>query len=378
MRGAFISAILILVSMIIGAGMFGLPFAFAEAGFWIGTCILIVVTAMMIVLHLAYAEIVRLTPGSHRLPGYAEMYLGSIPGTCAKISALLGVGGTLIAYLILGSVFLQNIFHAGGITISSASAVALLAGFSCCVSAFPLQRETRINSALSLFLLIFLIIFVALLLPHIEARHLESIDLKSALSPYGILVFALSGANVIPELVILLKRNKNLIRQAIIVGTLLPASLYFLFTLGVVGAVGRGTSKDAISSLALVWGGGAVWWGSVIGLLAVLTSHILLTDYFQAVFRFDFHIPKTRAWWFGIVLPVGGYFLGLRDFIRIIGVTGAFMLGFEALLLIGILHRMQRQRHTTLSWRSYMWKIAMVGMIWIGAGYEILRIINFL
>ena len=71
-----IEAVLILTGMIIGVGMFGIPFSFSVSGFWLGAAELVVLAAIVTVIHRLYGEIVLATPTLHRVPGYVREYLG--------------------------------------------------------------------------------------------------------------------------------------------------------------------------------------------------------------------------------------------------------------------------------------------------------------
>jgi len=72
----FLLAVATLVGTILGVGMFGLPFVVIEAG-WRGTLVIgVLVFAVVLICHLAYAHVVALTASRARLPGYAGLWLG--------------------------------------------------------------------------------------------------------------------------------------------------------------------------------------------------------------------------------------------------------------------------------------------------------------
>ena len=70
-----IQAVLMLSGMIIGVGMFAIPFSFSTAGFWLGTLELCVLALAILAVHLCYAEVVLHTNERHRLPGYVRRYM---------------------------------------------------------------------------------------------------------------------------------------------------------------------------------------------------------------------------------------------------------------------------------------------------------------
>ena len=109
----FLEGVFVLSGMIIGVGMFAIPFSFAAAGFWLGAAELVVLTCIVVILHLLYGEIVLATPEFHRMPGYVRVYLGRRAETVSWASTIFGITGTLLAYLIAGSLFLHSLWSGG-------------------------------------------------------------------------------------------------------------------------------------------------------------------------------------------------------------------------------------------------------------------------
>lgn len=366
----FFGAVLILSGMIIGVGMFGIPFSFVKAGFWLGAAELLILSGVVLVFHLLYGEIVLKTPEKHRLPGYIKIYLGGTAARFAWASALFGITGTLLAYLVLGSVFLRNIFMALP-EISEFWWALILASAGGAVTFFSLKKEALINGVVTL-LLVFLILFLSfLLLPQVKSANLQGLDFKNVFLPYGVLLFALSGGVVIPDLVTFLGGGQGRVRAAIGLGTLLPAILYFLFALAVVGVLGSQVSPEAIQSLAGVGIPNLVLAGSLIGFLAVFTSLLVLSSSFQALLELDLKLPKRLAWLLGSLLPLAFYFLGFKNFIAIIGAVGAIAVGVDSALIVASYLRLKKKEGYDLGWFSYLWSWGIYTMIVVGAVYYI-------
>ena len=68
----------ILSGVIIGAGMFALPFIFESVGLATGFFYLAFFAAALILVYLVYADLVVRTPGKHRFVGYARIYFGDL------------------------------------------------------------------------------------------------------------------------------------------------------------------------------------------------------------------------------------------------------------------------------------------------------------
>lgn len=356
--------------MIIGAGMFGIPFSFAEAGFWLGTLELVVITGIILIFHLLYGDIVLAGHEFHRMPGYMRLYLGRFGGIAAWASALFGISGTLLAYTLLGSLFLRNIFS-GTLPLAESWWAYGLIGIVALTTAFPVRREALINGVLTALLVLFIIFLVVFLLPHVRVEHTSGFNPGSFFAPYGVLLFALSGGIVIPDLITILGRERTRARAAIMIGTLLPAVLYFLFAFVVVGVLGDAVSPDAISGLMPVVGHSITLLGNLVGLFAILTSFVVLSASFQALLRLDYKLSAGISWIVVSFLPFVLYLLGIQNFIVVIGAIGAIAIGIDSALVVAA-HAILRQRtKTSLHFFSYVWRVLLVGTLIAGVFREI-------
>jgi len=95
-----VEAISILVGTIIGAGILGIPYVVAQAGFLTGMVVLVVLSVAVILINLLLGEIVLSTQGNHQLTGYAEKYFGKIGKYLMFGSVVFGFYGALLAYII--------------------------------------------------------------------------------------------------------------------------------------------------------------------------------------------------------------------------------------------------------------------------------------
>lgn len=366
-----VEASLILAGMIIGVGMFAIPFSFVSAGFWLGILELLILSLVVTLFHLLYGEIVLSTPSQHRLPGYVKIYLGKWAGRLAWASAIFGISGSLLAYILLGSQFLQNIavnLWPGSSEIFWMISLVLVGAV---MALFPFKKETVINSFLTIVLVGFIFYLVSGLWPDIKALNLVGFKISRAFEPYGVILFALSGGLVIPDLVLFLGRNRVQSRRAIILGSLLPALVYLFFAVAVVGVAGKAVSEEAIRGLKSFMGERAVLWGSLIGFLAVFTSFLATSISFQALLRLDFKLPKFWSWFAVSIIPPLLYFFGFRSFLAIIGAVGAIGIGVDSALIVAASQRARLKEGRKTSWFSYVWKSLICLLIIIGVLYEL-------
>ena len=109
MHKRFYHAIAMMIGMIVGVGIFGVPYAVEKVGFALGIFYIFVLGMMLLLIHLLYSEIVLRTDGVHRLVGYAEIYLGKKGKIVTAASQILSFYGALVAYIIIGGQFLHMV-----------------------------------------------------------------------------------------------------------------------------------------------------------------------------------------------------------------------------------------------------------------------------
>lgn len=336
-----VQALTLLIGTIIGVGVFALPYAFNQAGFWLGALELLVLTAAVLFVHLSYGDVVVATPGNHQLPGYAKKYLGRYAGFLTSVSAVFGLGGSLIAYVLLGSVFLSQLLNPflGGYAMSAALLIFFLIGL------VTLWYDNVISTEIEgVFTALLLILMVGLIIIGLRAGSftLPAIHWEKAALPYGIILFSLAGASVIPRVKTAIGGGTGF-GTVIVLGTLIPAVLYFFFALAVL--TGSSTvSKDAIAGLAAGLGSPVLYLGSAIGFLATITSFIGVGLTFREFLSFDLKVSRRVAWFSAAVVPFLFVLFGVSDFIRLIGLIGAFSVGLDSIVIAKIWQKLPEVR----------------------------------
>jgi tyrosine-specific transport protein len=337
----------LMVGVIVGAGMFALPYVVMRAGLFWGMVHVILAFSILTSIHLLYGAVVRITPGKHRLPGYAKKYLGFWAEKLAFLSAFGGFYGALLVYGILGGSFLSRILpgapDANGLTF-----IFFAAGAG--ILLFQLQRVGKINFFLTFLLVIFVAALAGFAFSHIRTVQLPAMRNASWFLPYGVFLFAFAGASAVPDAAELFRKGngeKKAFRRVLVLATIIPLVVYALFVATVLGVSGADTSPEAIFGLESALGHRAVFIGSLVGLLAVFTSFLALGLDLKNMFRYDMKFPPHVAWGAVITVPVVLFLLGINDFIRVIGFVGAGAIGIDGVLILLMSYRL-RQAHLLL------------------------------
>lgn len=378
MNRNFFYATAILIGTIVGAGMFGIPYIVAQSGFLIGAIFLLLLTLVSLLIHLIYGEIVCRTKEKHRLVGYAGKYLGKWGKAIMTFSILFGLYGALLVYIIISGEFLSTIFSPilGG----SALVYSLIffgIGALAVFKGLVLIKRLELVMTLLLFLVVFLILFSGL--SHFDISNLKTINLKYFFLPYGVILWALAGATAIPEIKEVLKKDGKRYKKIIILGTVIPAILYFLFMLVVVGATGAATSSEAIEGLTGFLGKEIVILGAVFGALAVMTSFFVVGLVLKKVFWYDYKMNKTLSWFLVCSVPLIGFLLGLREFIPIIGFLGVVLGAIDGTAIVLIYKKAKklgdREPEYSLKIPSIV-TCALVAMFVLGLIYQIIYFVK--
>jgi tyrosine-specific transport protein len=337
-------AISIIIGTIIGVGIFGLPQAIARIGFFPGMIMFILLSVATLCLHYLYGEIILQTKTKQRLVGYAQKYLGSWGKTVAAASALFGLVGSQLAYLIVGGEFLK-ITSRGILGNHALIYIVIFLIIGSLVVLKGTSAIANIDFLMCAFLIVIIIAIFCISLPQIDAVHFSGINIRSTFPAYGVMLFSLSGAIAIPEAIEYLRKNKNKNYKTVIaIGTILPYFLYILFVVATIGLVGRSIGESAIADLETYLGSGIVVAGALFGIIAIFTSFIVTGATLMKILWYDYKFPKIISWLIISILPLILFISGLQSFILIIGVVGAVMGGIDGILIILIFQKLRRSR----------------------------------
>ena len=316
---------------IIGAGIFCLPYVASQAGVWPMVIYFAVIGTLILSTSLMFGQVIAVTPGRHRLPGYANIYLGKKAKHFVFITATLGLIGTLLTYIILGGEFLHGIFGQllGG-------PVILYALIYFAAGAYLIFRDARTISRIEIIMLAFLLLLIILFSfaggSHVNFDNFQ-VETKNIYIPFGVIIFSLWGMSILPEIGEIMKGDQKKMKQVISWGLFTAVAVYILFIVLVWGISGDGTTEEAISGLKGLLGNKVILFGYIFGFLATFTSFITLGLVLKKIFWYDYGIPKNYSWFFATFIPLCLYLIGLRGIINVIGITGAFTLGIEGVII---------------------------------------------
>jgi amino acid permease len=364
----FFYAISMLSGMIIGVGLFALPYIASQVGVWIMLGYLFVLTILVMIIHRLFGEVALNTPDFLRLPSYAGIHLGKWGKRIALLTTITGFLGTILAYIIIGGGFLHD-FLAPAL----GGSIFLYTFIYFALGAFLIFWGIRAISKIEfLDVVLFAVILAAICWSGF--RYISPANLATAVNPrnwflpYGAILFSLWGASLIPEVEEMLGKRKDLLKKTINFSVLIPAIFYLLFILAVVSISGSLTSPEAIIGLKNFLGGRVISLLLIFGLMATFTSYVALGLTLRKIFSYDFKIPRNISWAIACFTPFILYLVGFKNFINIIGFVGAIALAIEGILIVLMYNKIKQRWLLTLP---------LILVLLAGIVYEIIYFVNF-
>lgn len=342
-----IYAIATLSGTIIGVGLFALPYVTLKVGFWVILGYFLILGSLVVLIHLFFGELSLKTPDFKRLPGFARIYLGNGGELIAYISTIFGIFGALLAYLIVGGEFLTELLKPvlGGNYLIYTLFYFIIGAF---LIFFGIKAIAKVEFwGLILFFAIFAAIFFRgqsfIDIQNLFIGNRES-GIGNLFLPYGVILFSLWGATLIPEIEEMLGKRKKTILKIIPIAILIPAVVYLFFIYLILGITGPQTTESALTGLRNILGDSIVSLALILGLLTTFTSFITVGLTLKKVFWYDFKLNKNLAWLITCFIPLVLYLAGFQSFIAVISAVGGIMLAVDGILILLMYKKVRPER----------------------------------
>jgi amino acid permease len=343
----------LIVSSTIGAGILGIPYAIAQVGVGIGVLYIVGLGILLVGLNLLLGEVVIRTRQSFQLSGLARKYLGRVGEYIMTGMVYSATFAVLVIYIIGEGETLAELF--GGSAFFWSTIFFVIGG---CLIVVGMRTIKLVEMILTVGIIAVVILIVAWTAPHISWPHIQYTNLANIFFPYGVILFAYSGTASIPEAYTLLKHDKTLFKQAIVIAGGISMVIYLLFALMVVGVTGGATTEIATIGLGEALGTPMFLLGNIFAVLAMGTSFLVIGLSLRDSLSWDYSVRKSIASFLVIVIPFIIFILGLREFIAIMDFVGGVFISLTMFLVILIYWRAKqkgdlpvgkyRLHHTTL------------------------------
>jgi len=355
-KNRFWMAVATLIGTVIGAGVLGIPYVIAKSGFVYGSILIVVIGAAFVLLNLLMGEIVLRTKGQFQLTGYMEKYLGKWGKRVMAFSMIFAIYGALTAYImgegetlkaIFGEpTFLSSIFSWLPeilLTFLQNNFYSLLFFV---VASFIVYKGVKAAGQAELIIISLLILVVALIgilsFKHISLGNFNTFNPAFFYLPYGVILFSFVGAAAIPEMQEELgKKELKKMKKALIIGSITPLVMYFLFSVIVIGLVGLENfdlleANQRIATVALsIYGNPLLGlFANIFAVFSMLTTYLTLGVALKEVYHYDYKINPRLAFILTVSVPLFLALVQVASFITALAITGSIAGGLEGILIV--------------------------------------------
>ncbi len=333
MNSRYLAAIGTIIGTVIGAGILALPYAVSKSGFLVGVILILVVGIASILIMMYTGELSFRLKKIHQLPVLISKYTGKRFRLAILILQVLILYGAILAYLIAMGDSLQTLlgvpYILSVLLVFALSAPIIYQGYR-----WVEDAEVPLSAIkLSLIIIVaFIVLFSA------KVNNLAAVNTGNIFAPFGVILFAMMGFSVIPEIREEVSDNKNDFNKAIIISMIITILIYIFFAAAFVGAFGPSVSAIATNSIT---SGSFSFFYYLLTIFLVVTPYIALSLVIVDAFNYDFKIKRNYSFWLTMLIPLGLALLNL-NFAHVLQITGGILLPILSLMILITIYRERR------------------------------------
>ncbi len=224
----------------IGAGMLAMPLAAAGVGFGVTLALLFFLWGLMCYTALLLLEVYQHVPADTGLGTLARRYLGRYGQWATGFSMLFLMYALTAAYMSgAGELLASSLSEWLSLSVSPTTGVllfTLVAGGVVCIGTSLVDLFNRFLFSAKL---IFLIVMLALLMPHVHKVNLLTLPLEKglALSAIPVIFTSFGFHGSVPSIVSYMNGNVQKLRWVFITGSAIPLVAYIFWQLATLGSI---------------------------------------------------------------------------------------------------------------------------------------------
>lgn len=241
MRNRALGSILIVAGTTIGAGMLAMPLAAAGTGFGVTLGLLFGLWALMCYTALLLLEVYQHVPADTGLGSLARRYLGRYGQWLTGFSMLFLMYALTAAYVSgAGELLSSSLSDWLAIPLPPSAGVLLFTLVGGAVVCIGTSLVDLFNRFLFTAKTIFLVVMLALLLPHIHQVNLLTLPLEKglALSAIPVIFTSFGFHGSVPSIVSYMNGDIKKLRRVFMVGSFIPLIAYIFWQLATLGSIG--------------------------------------------------------------------------------------------------------------------------------------------
>lgn len=240
MKNRTLGSILIVAGTTIGAGMLAMPLASAGVGFGVTLVLLVGLWALMCYTALLLLEVYQHVPADTGLGSLALRYLGRRGQWVTGFSMMFLMYALTAAYISgAGELLASSLSQWFNMDMPPALGVLLFTAIGGMVICVGTSLVDLFNRFLFSAKIIFLIVMLALLLPHIHKINLMTLPLAQglALSAIPVIFTSFGFHGSVPSIVSYMNGDVRKLRDIFIIGSAIPLVAYLFWQLATLGSI---------------------------------------------------------------------------------------------------------------------------------------------
>ncbi|MTH46520.1 tyrosine transporter TyrP [Intestinirhabdus alba] len=240
MKNRTLGSIFIVAGTTIGAGMLAMPLAAAGIGFGVTLALLVGLWLLMCYTALLLLEVYQHVPADTGLGTLAKRYLGRYGQWLTGLSMLFLMYALTAAYISgAGELIAASLSDGFGVSVSPKAGALLftfVAGGVVCVGTSLVDLCNRFLFSAKI---IFLVLMLALLMPHVHAVNLLTLPLQQglALSAIPVIFTSFGFHGSVPSIISYLHGDTGRLRRVFIIGSAIPLVAYIFWQLATLGSI---------------------------------------------------------------------------------------------------------------------------------------------
>ncbi|MFH1780410.1 MAG: hypothetical protein ABH841_00135 [Candidatus Nealsonbacteria bacterium] len=209
-------------------------------------------------------------------------------------------------------------------------------------------------------------------MPQFNFQNLAVFNPSDVFLPFGVILFSFIGWSAIPEIADFLKtsQEKKKLKKTIILATIITVPFYLIFTLAVLGVVGKNISQDAISILAEFLDPRIIFLGVLAALVTIGDSILVLGLHLKNTLVYDLKLSNNLATGIACGLPLFLFLIGFRNFIGTLGFVGTIIGVIQGAVIILIFNKAKKlgNREPEYSFKVPSWLLCLlIAILILGA-----------
>ncbi|HEP0307892.1 TPA: tyrosine transporter TyrP [Providencia rettgeri] len=244
MKNRTLGSVFIVAGTTIGAGMLAMPIAAAGNGFLVSLAMLLVLWALMCYTALLLVEVYQHESHETGIGSVAQRYLGSSGKFITGFSMMFLMYALTAAYVSgAGEIITSNLKSSFAIEMADWMGIVVFTVIGGGVVCFGTSSVDFINRILFAAKIVFLVIILALMIPHVEQQNLLAAPTEKVLILSAIPVFFTSFGfhGSVPSIVKYMGGDVKKLRVIFIIGSAIPLIAYILWQIATLGSIGTTT-----------------------------------------------------------------------------------------------------------------------------------------